>query len=80
MQNSIAYLENNVRVIKDGAFKLYSTCNRAEKFGNCRDAAPIFDANGIQKWVALPFWSKGSPILYYTEAAFSKMIGERNAN
>lgn len=63
-----------VRVLKDGTAKLYTTCARAEKYGQVRDAAPIDD-----KWIAAPFWRRDGGInSYYTEDAFLKAWNSPN--
>jgi hypothetical protein len=48
--------------------KTYSTHNRARKYGQSRDPAPITMLDGSERWTPLPFWRHDGVIYLYKEA------------
>ena len=48
--------------------KTYTSHARACRYGCVRDAAPIRTPEGVERWIARPFWnSRGGVNLYFFE-------------
>lgn len=47
----------------------YSSHERAARYGQFRDPAPIKMLDGSERWIAMPFWKADGRVYLYTEVA-----------